>query len=174
MKPLYLLLIFYALFITGFGDMLELLFTVIFPGIGIAIGMPLDMVINITMGSGLVFLLAQNGMFHPKLGPAGMIASVMPGIGSLPIWLALVIPAIFQKIAEEKKGVTGAIAKVATSATSVSGNPLTAVKGARTLTQAVQNRPQPADDNPEAKQRTPLNLKSPRMADIKPYVQKAA
>ena len=154
--------------------MLELAFTAIIPGFGIIIGMPLDMVINITMGSGLVFLLAQNGMFHPKFGPAGMIASVMPGIGSLPIWLGLVGAGILQKTAEEKKGIIGTIAAVASAGATSTTNPIAAVKSARTITQAVQHPAQVTNSNTETKERAPLNLKSPRMADIKPYAPKAA
>jgi hypothetical protein len=175
MKPLYLLLIFYALFITAFADALELAFTAVIPGFGIMIGMPLAICINITMGSGLVFLLAQNGMFHPKFGPAGIIASLMPGIGSLPIWIGLVIAGILQKTAEEKTGIMGTLAKAASSTSSFSAsNPVSAVKSARTITQAPQSQPHAANDNSETKQRVPLNLKSPRMNDIKPYAPKAA
>jgi hypothetical protein len=177
MKPLYLLLIFYALFITGLGDALELAFTTIIPGVGIVIGMPLDVVINITMGSGLVLLLAQNGMFHPKFCPAGIVAGALPGIDSLPVWLALVIAGILQKMATEETGTTGMLARVASSASSFSlSSPLAVMRSAGAILQTIKAPPQAAtNDNTETKQpRVPLNLTSPRInADIR-HVQKAA
>ena len=165
------------MFITGFGDALELALTAIIPGIGIVIGIPLDWVINVTMGSGLVLLLAQNDMFHPKLGPASLVVSALPVINTLPIWLGLVIAGILHKTAAEKMGTTGMLAKVASSASSFSlSNPLAVMRSAGSIAQTIKTPPQAAtNDNTETKQqRVPLNLTSPRInTDIR-HVQKAA
>jgi len=180
MKPLYIFLILYALFITGFGDAIELAFTAIIPGAGLIIGMPLDVVINITMGAGLVLLLALNGMFHPKFGPAGIIASAIPGIDSLPIWLGLVVMAILQKTAEEKTGVIGSVAKVAVATKNVSlSNPEAALKPVHTIqttTSSVASDIRPATNQP-ASSRPVRDLKSITLKaanDNRSYVQKAA
>jgi hypothetical protein len=189
MKPLYIALMLYAVFITGLADGLELAFAAI-SGIGIVIGLAVSFCINITMGSGLVLLLANNKMFHPKYGPFGIVVSAIPGLNSLPVWIALVGAGIVQKMGEEETGLTGMLARIAGAASSLSAsNPVAALQSANTIKQAVQDTPQhslPANNTaPTAQQRTSLELKSPNInRDVTPrvtqdnhlptYVQKAA
>ncbi len=191
MKPLYLVLIFIALLITGLADALELGFATIIPGVGLMIGIPLAVCINITMGSGLVLLLVNNGMFHPRFGPMGIVAGAIPGLDSLPIWLALVIAGVIHKMAEEESGIMGSVAKIASSANKFSlANPSATLKSlntARQTAQGISSRSATSNLNTKPLSRSPIGLKSPSLhGDIKPstqpraandnrpYVQKAA
>ncbi len=178
MKPLYLIMLMYASFITGLSDGLAWAFTAI-PGIGIVLAIAVSTCINITMGSGLLILLISNKMLHPKFGRFGVVAGAIPPFNMLPIWIALVSAGIAQKMGEEKTAL-GAIARIATATNPTSlANPVGAVKSAGAMVQAAQSAPQrslPANDNqPQTEQRAPLGLKSPSMnRDVKPYVPKAA
>ncbi len=177
MKPLYMIMLLYAVFITGLSDGLGWAFTAI-PGIGIVLALAVSTCINITMGSGLLLLLISNKMFHPKFGRFGVVLSVMPPFNFLPIWIGLVGAGIAQKMGEEKTAL-GAIARLTTSANSVAtGNPVSTVKNVGAAAQNLKT-PQhslPANDNqPQTQQRAPLGLKSPNInRDVKPYVPKAA
>jgi len=189
MKPLYILLLLYAIFITGLADGLEVGFAIL-PGIGFFLGIIESFCINITMGAGLLLLLINNKMFHPKFGPFGVVLSLVPGLNALPVWIGLVTAGIIQKVGEEKGGILGAAAKITSSAKDISiSNPGAALKTAATVRHALQTpqRTTANDNGTGSKQRVPLDLKSPGInADIasrkplfaandnQPYVQKAA
>jgi hypothetical protein len=159
MKPLYIGLVMYALAITALADALEAAFGSILPGVGLVIGIPLAVCINITMGAGLVLALWLNDMFHPTFGPFGVTAGAIPGIDSLPIWLGLVIAGIVYKMQIEKSAVTKAIPSIAKTAAGISlENPMSIVKGARDISHTLEHLP---------KATPTLNT------DIKPYAQNA-
>lgn len=177
MKPLYIFLLMWAVFITGLADGISWALLPI-PGLGIVLALAITFCINATMGMGLLFLLVSQGMYHPKFGPVGTILGLVPPFNFLPVWVGLVGAGIVQDMSKEK-GTLGAVAGVATSLQS-GKNPLTT---ARNLAGTVMNErrragrpPQAANDNEpqteqEEKSRSPLNLKSPSMSmnsDIAP------
>ena len=69
--------------------------------IGVLLGFSFDVVISLTLGSGLIFLLALSGMFYPKYAWSGGIFEVMPGFDALPGWTLMVILSILRKKKEE-------------------------------------------------------------------------
>jgi hypothetical protein len=142
------------------------------------------------MGAGLIFLLISDGMFHPKFGPAGVIASFIPGLNALPFWIAVVGAGILQKMGEEDAGALGMMARITSSLNPMSlANPLAAGGVTGTVLKAAQSLPQRKDVSaqPTAPGQELNGAKSPRIAltDIKTskptgtsntpaYVQKAA
>ncbi len=184
MKPLHVFLLLFAVFITALADGISFGLSIL-PGIGLIIGLALTFCINITMGSGLVLLLALNGMYHPKWGPAGLIGGLIPGLDFLPFWLGIVIAGIAQDMSKEK-GLIGAAAGMVVAGTSVaSGNVTGAVKGVAKALPAVRQvtaAEAPADENrAEQQTRTPSTLQTKNFDGIraandntKLYVPKAA
>jgi hypothetical protein len=145
--------------------------------LGTALGFVFDILISLTLGSGLIMLLAFSGMFYPKYIWSSGIFEMMPGFDALPGWTVMVVLCLIKKHGEEgKAGITTTAAKIisATGAASLT-NPMSAIRSANTFrhtTNQIKSDIRPANDNQES--RPTLNLKSPRMTDIKPYVQKAA
>ena len=195
MKPLYFLLLFYALFITGLADSLEVaLFNIgLVPNaipvvgsilaaatapIGIGIGLTVSWCINITMGSGLMLLLLINRMYHPKWGPAGLIGAFIPGLDSLPFWVGIVIAGIVYDMSQEGGLVGAAAGMVQAATTGTSGSVTGALQGAKTIVTNARtaSMPQaPANDNQQTPQeRTQPTLQTKNFDGIKPYVPKAA
>jgi hypothetical protein len=180
MKPLYVFLLLWAVFITGLADGISMALAPI-PGLGIVLALAITFCINATMGAGLVFLLASNGMFHPKFGPASIILGITPPFNFLPFWVGLVIAGIAHDMSNEK-GALGEIAKLADNLQSTK-NPLSRMKSimsaSKNMKRLVAGRPvaQAANDNEEQslqeKSRSPLNLKSPRMNDDIQYAKAA-
>ncbi|MDO8518185.1 MAG: hypothetical protein Q7S26_02765 [bacterium] len=180
MKPLYVFLLLWAVFITGLADGISWALMAI-PGIGFILALAITFCINATMGAGLLFLLISQGMYHPKFGPATVIGGLIPGINVLPFWIGLVVAGIVHDMGNEK-GMIGEVAKLADNLQSTK-NPLSrarsvmsASKDMRRLTEG--RPPQIANDNEpqnerEEKARSPLNLKSPRMNDDIQYAKAA-
>jgi hypothetical protein len=166
MKPQYVFLILFALFITGLSDGLEAALAALGP-IGIVLGITVSWCINVTMGAGLIFLLIYNGMFYPQYLYPGIAAGAVPGLDSLPFWVLVVVLCIIKKTGEEAPGVVGQVARVAGAAALVSSNPATvrgAVKTLKTLEQVRQPaQPQAAatlEREPQAQQRVGIDLKN--------------
>lgn len=171
MKPLYIFLLMWAIGITGFADGITWAFAWL-PGLGWLLSITIVFCINITFGSGLLFLLITNGMFHPRLGPVGVVFGVVPPFNFLPIWLGLVLAGIAHDMSKEK-GALGEIAKLADTLQQTK-NPLTRARAimsaSKDMSRLTQGRPpQPANDNEpqgneeKEKSRSPLDLKSPGM-----------
>ncbi len=97
-----------------------------YPWIGIVLAFAITFCINVTMGAGLLFLLATQGMYHPKFGPFTLIGGLLPGLNFLPFWLGLVIAGIVHDKSKEG-GSLGALAKLADDLQSTK-NPLAARK----------------------------------------------
>ena len=157
--------------------------------IGVLLGFIFDICLSLTLGAGLIFLLALMGMFYPKYVWSAGIFEVMPGFDVLPGWTVMVVLCLIKKRGEEgKAGVTTTAAKIISAVGGASlTNPVSAMTSANTFRQTanqIQSNTRPSNDN--QKDRAPLNLKSPSMNDITPtkvpraandnlpYVQKAA
>ncbi|HEV8666377.1 MAG TPA: hypothetical protein VN665_00830 [Candidatus Paceibacterota bacterium] len=105
---------------------------------GSMLGLMLDICISLTLGSGLIFLLAISGMFYPKYVWTGGIFEMMPGFDILPGWTVMVILCLLQKKKEEEL----LIGKASTNlATMVAPDKAlgTAFKGLKTVAQAKTN-----------------------------------
>ena len=180
MKPLYLLSILYALFITGLSDGIAFALAPI-PVLGIIFAFTITFCLNITMGAGLIALLASHGMFHSKWGPLAVVGGFIPGFNFLPFWLGLVAAGIAQDMSKQK-GLLGTLAKTATAA-QPGGNIFVRASAVASAVQPNERRatgrppaPAVAEENEpqeeEAPARAPLNLKSPGMhSDIIPHAQ---
>ncbi|MGC9602427.1 MAG: hypothetical protein ABSE76_01650 [Minisyncoccia bacterium] len=184
MKPLYIFLLLYALFITGLtcGVSAGL---VLIPGVGIALALVFSFCINVTMGSGLMLLLVTNGMYHPTWGPAGFIGSLIPGLDFLPFWLGIVIAGIVQDMSKEGGLAGKAIGLVQTATAAASGNVTGTVQGIKNTTlstKPVTIAQAPANDSETPQEHTRPTLQTKNFDGItraandnfKPYVQKAA
>lgn len=69
--------------------------------IGPALGVIVNFALSATLGTGLVFLLAMNGMFYPwRVFPA-YLGELLPAINNLPTWTALVLMCLFKKETKE-------------------------------------------------------------------------
>lgn len=145
--------------------------------IGVLLGFVFDICLSLTLGAGLIFLLALMGMFYPKYVWSAGIFEVMPGFDVLPGWTVMVALCLIKKRGEEGKvGITTTAAKIVSVAGGASlTNPVTAMRSVAAFKQPpnqIRSDIRPANDNKES--RAPLNLKSPQLRDNKPYVQKAA
>lgn len=186
MKPLHIFLLTYALFITALADGLGAAFMAI-PYIGFPLAIAISLSINITMGAGLLFALVANDMFHPKWGPAGVVASFIPGINVLPFWIGLVIAGILHQTEKGKGGAAGSVAKILSTVNPASlTNPINALKTARTIGNTISEARSEKTIEGEAPQRRPVEVAPfrikkditprtlPRVAnDNQPYAQVA-
>lgn len=183
MKPLHVFLLLFAAFITALADGISLALSII-PYVGIMIALVISYCINITMGAGLILLLAVNGMYHPKWGPAGVVGGLIPGINVLPFWIGMVIAGIIHDKAKEG-GIVGTIAGAVEGGTSaLSGSPAGTLQAAKSIVPSIRQKtvPEPANDNKAAApERTPSTLQTknfdgikPATGNYKPYVPKAA
>ena len=197
MKLQYIFLIFFALFITGLADGVEVgmagigvapsvipVIGVVIAGvtepIGILMGIAASWSINITMGAGLLMLLAYNGMFGPaywRYITPGFIGETIPGINSLPFWVVIVILCIMKKTSEESEGVLDIVSRAASAAVLVESSPATSVGAVRTLASIRSIKEQantiPKEDTTPS--RIPLTLSSVGInRDIQPHVPKTA
>jgi len=105
MKPLYIFLLCYAIFITGLADGISAALLPL-PGIGIVLGLAITFCINATMGIGLLLALSLNGMYHPRISPFGIIGGLIPGLNILPFWVGLVAAGIIYKMNAEGKNLS--------------------------------------------------------------------
>lgn len=67
------------------------------------IGFVVAITISATFGSGLLLVLAHNGMFYPKFAFSGGATELMPGIDIIPAWTLTAILSVAQKVKDEKK-----------------------------------------------------------------------
>ena len=106
---------------------------------GVLLGFMFDICISLTLGSGLIFLLALSGMFYPKYAWSGGIFEVMPGFDALPGWTLMVILSILRKKKEEGLLVGKASTNLANMVApgTIMG---TSFKGLKTVAQAKTNR----------------------------------
>ena len=174
MKPLYIFLLLWAVFITGLADGLSWALIAI-PGLGFILGLAITFCINATMGIGLLFLLAANNMYHPRLSPFAIIGGLIPGLNVLPFWVGLVIAGIVYKTNAEGEnlgGVTSTALKLQSTYLS-NKNPFQKMGAATGIVmnsrRAEGRPPQAANDNepenePQEKSRSLPNLKSPSFA----------
>ena len=70
--------------------------------IGIAIGFAVNFTISVTVGTGLIMLLAFNGMFHPTRVIPAYLGETAPGFANLPVWTGLVLWSLHKKNKKEK------------------------------------------------------------------------
>jgi len=183
MRPRYISLLLFAFLITGLADGVEAGFAglgasplatlfgapivAVTEPLGIALGLAISCCINITMGAGLLALLAHEGMWGPSywkyLFP-GFVVETIPGLNSLPFWVAVVVLCIIEKTKEEPDTVLGQVARVASAAAAVSTNPATVGGAVKTLEAIKQIRqPQPAAQTPAeapVPQRVGVDLKN--------------
>lgn len=101
-----------------FGTLLDAAAVVTEP-VGIVLGFAVTICFSCTFGVALVFLLGMNGMFYPKYVFSGGITEVLPGFSIIPGWTAMTILCVLKK-SKERGGVLGAVAGVATAASSPS------------------------------------------------------
>ncbi len=78
--------------------------------LGIAAGFAINVCLSATLGSGLIFLLATNGMWYPDLIFGGGIVELIPGLDDLPGWTVMAGLCILRKKAKEKPGSVLAVA----------------------------------------------------------------
>jgi hypothetical protein len=171
MKPLYIFLLLWAVFITGLADGISWALLPL-PGLGFILALVITFCINATMGAGLIFLLISQSMWHPKFGPVATILGVLPPFNVLPLWLGLVIAGIVHDMGKEK-GAVGEIAKLADTLQSTK-NPFTRAASVMSTSKNIERLttgrpPQAANDNePEnvgkETSRTRTELRSPNLA----------
>lgn len=134
--------------------------------LGIAMGFTTAVVTSFTFGSGLLLLLAYNGMFYIPYGIGGSVAELIPGLDVIPGWTIMTILCIVKKSREEG-GVLGSVAgaalKVVAPEAAVAMNAASAVASAPQRTaQAPQTQapaPEP-NEAPETSSRVSSNLKN--------------
>ena len=174
MKPLYVFLLLYAVFITGLSDGISFALLAI-PVVGPVLAIIIAFCINATMGAGLLIALASFGMWHPRLSPFGIIGGLIPGLNVLPFWVGLVIAGIAYKMnadGESVGGITGAALSLQ-SVYQSGGSPLQKMRGAAGIVmnerRATGRPPQATNESEpqsegENKSRVLPNLKSPSLA----------
>lgn len=171
MRFLDVFLLLYAVFITGLADGIAGGLSAI-PGIGMLLGMAIAFCINVTLGAGLLALLALNDMYHPRLSPFGIVGGLLPGLDFLPFWVGLVAAGIIYRMNAEGKP----LAQMAKTALSLQahykeGGSFAAMKDAARIvrlsrTTGSATEEDEGQENPrleEEEGRTPLDLKSPTM-----------
>lgn len=182
MKPQYIFLILFALFITGLADGIEAglvglgaapaativgaVITPVTAPLGIILGLAVSWCINVTFGAGLLMLMAYYDMWgvsYWKYLFPGIGLEIIPGFDALPFWVAMVILCIIQQSKEEPGTVLGQVARVASAAASLE-NPATAA-GAVKAFNAVRKiqQPQPlsaAEAEPVAQRQVGNELKN--------------
>lgn len=70
--------------------------------LGIALGFAVNFTISVTVGTGLIMLLAFNGMFHPARIIPAYLSEAAPGFANLPVWTGLVVWSLYKKNKKEK------------------------------------------------------------------------
>jgi hypothetical protein len=86
------------------------------------LGFVIGVVISLTIGSGLIFLLAYNGMYYPKPMGIGFITEIMPGFDMLPGWTTMVVICVFKDAGLSAQGVLGFAGSVGSVMQQKAGN----------------------------------------------------
>ncbi len=156
--------------------------------LGTALGFVLEIIVSLTFGAGLIFLLIINGMYYSTRTPIGLIAELIPGLDILPGWTVMTILCVLKKRSEQgEKDILTTGVRLASAAAAVSfANPILAARSVQSIRNTRNTMRSDMRPSNGTQQREPLNLKSPRMADViprqplraandnQPYVQKAA
>jgi hypothetical protein len=102
------------------------------------LGFVIGVVISLTIGSGLIFLLAYNGMYYPKPMGIGFITEIMPGFDMLPGWTTMVVICVFKDAGLSAQGVLGFAGSVGSVMQQKAGN---AQQEAPAVCKTTRNRP---------------------------------
>jgi hypothetical protein len=150
MKPIYLFITFFSLFITFLADGIQMGIAGLgaTPGVvpvigtfiagvtipvGILFGLAIGTCINITMGAGFIILLLWNGLAYPQYLLPGVVAEMIPGINDLPFWFGIALLCMLKQYSEENAGLLATTARVVANGAAAVESPVGALKLARSV-----------------------------------------
>lgn len=145
-----------------------------FVGVGVStfaipLGMAANVALSVTIGGGLVLLMAFNGIFYPSIMVRYFIGEAVPFYNTLPLWSMMVWTSIKQKQQDEEAPARGGLGGLATGAIGMAVGAIpggSIVKGAATAALARTSSAPESPSGSPANTRTPLV--ATRFTDITP------